>query len=227
MSEILKNFIYFFILWQEKLKIKKYNNVSTVSDNKSSKTILTESYSLNFNAEVSKNKDILENEIINILKSLNNDIKNLLSFINENKTPVIRRKNAKKILDIVRENQGYLYELSGIKAFFLNLFLFKKISFRTNEMFLLDSSEEDEFLILYQFYRWYAFKKNMPGYNVEAQENLKKYTDERPYLNINALNVDEILNLKSAVARDVEAIDFVEKFITQINKKLTDGETSI
>lgn len=91
------------------------------------------------------------------------------------------------------------------------MLLFKKIGFKTEPIFLLDEGQLDQYAMIHQFYKWYAMKINMPGFDPTAQENFRKFVDEKSYLNLNNLSVEDIMALKEAIARDVDAIDFVQK----------------
>ena len=86
--------------------------------------------------------------------------------------------------------------------------------------------------MLHQFHKWYGFKMNLPGYDEKAQElfneNLNKMTDGAD------LNVEDILALKEAIARDSEAADFVINLAKEstgakkaLNKIKQDGSAEI
>ena len=189
--------------------------------------------SLNLSVKTEENKKKLENNVLSILKKYDNIPEKMLLYIERNGTPVIRHKHADKILEIIREEQGYIRELTGIRAIIMNLLLFKKLSFKTEAMFLLNEGDIDKYAMIHQFYKWYAMKINMPGFDTQAQENFRKFIDEKSYLNLNNLNVDDIIALKEAIARDVDAINFVEKIAKENEgsqnamKKLTDGGASV
>ena len=51
-------------------------------------------------------------------------------------------------------------------------------------------------------------KLNLPGFNAEAQNNFQKFLHSDDS-DIKLLSVEEILDLKEAIARDVEAINFI------------------
>ena len=100
-------------------------------------------------------------------------------------------------------------------------------------MFLLNEGEVDKYAMIHQFYKWYAMKINMPGFDSTSQENFRKYIDEKSYLQPDNLDIDDIIGLKEAIARDVDAITFVENIAQKTDgsknamKKLTDGGTSV
>lgn len=233
MDKIFKNIVYVLLALQEKFIRRKNENRIKKLQKSTSKTVLTGGCSLNLTAKTEENKVKLEKNITSILKKYDNMPEKILLYIEKNGTPVIRNKNAERILDIIREEQGYIRELSGIKAFVLNLFLNKKLSFKTEAMFLLNEGEVDKYAMIHQFYKWYAMKINMPGFDSTSQENFRKYIDEKSYLQPDNLDIDDIIGLKEAIARDVDAITFVENIAQKTDgsknamKKLTDGGTSV
>ena len=233
MNRLLKNLVYLLLAMQEKFIKGRQKNMLNKLKKNSSKVVLTGSCSLNFSAKTEENKKKLEHNITSILNKYENMPEKILSYIEKNGTKVIRKKNAEKVLDIIREEQGYLRELHGVKAFILNVWLFKKLGLKTQSMFLLTEGDLDKYLVIHQFYKWYAMKLDMPGFDFQSQENFRKYLDENSCLNLNNLDIDDIIGLKEAIARDVDAIDFVQNIAKQIDgsknamKKLTDGGTSV
>ncbi|MBR1942685.1 hypothetical protein IJ843_03000 [bacterium] len=233
MGKIIQKAVYLILALQEKFARRKRRKARTSFTNSTSKTVLNNGCSLNLTVKTEENKAKLENNVAAILKSFENMPEKMLIYIERNGTPVIRHPKAGKILDIIREEQGYIRELKGLKAFLLNLMLFRKIGFKTQAMFLMDEGQLDQYAMIHQFYKWYAMKIGMPGFDANAQENFRKYIDENSYLNMDNLDVDDIIALKEAIARDVDAITFVENIAKQNEgsqkamKKLTDGGASV
>ncbi len=231
MHKILKETVYTILALKEKFAKKK--KTKNEKNNSTSKTVLNNGCSLNLSAKTEEAKARLENNVATLLKQFENMPEKVLLYIERNGTPVIRHKKASEVLDIIREEQGYLRELRGLKAFLLNLMVFKKLGFKTKPMFLLDEGKVDEYAMIHQFYKWYAMKVDMPGFDAKTQENFRKYIDEKSYLNMSNLDVDEIIALKEAIARDVDAITFTENIAKENEgskkalKKMTDGGASI
>ena len=233
MGKLFQKAVYLLLALQEKFARKRHAKNLTSFTNSTSKTVMNNGCSLNLTVKTEENKAKLESNVKAILKNFNNMPEKMLLYIERNGTPVIRHPKASKILDIVREEQGYIRELHGLKAFLLNLLLYKKIGFKTTPIFLLDEGQLDQYAMIHQFYKWYAMKIDMPGFDSRAQDNFRKFVDEKSYLNLNNLNVDDIIALKEAIARDVDAINFVEDIAKQNEgsqkamKKLTDGGASV
>lgn len=232
MGKFLQKAVYLLLALHEKFLRQKRKNAQA-RRNSTTKTVLNNGCSLNLTVKTEENKAILEKNLAVILKSFENSPEQMLLYIERNGTPVIRHEKASKILDIIREEQGYIRELKGLKALLLNFMLFKKFGFKTSEMFLMNEGKIDQYAMIHQFYKWYAMKTGMPGFDINAQDNFRKYIDEKSYLNMNAMDVEDILALKDAIARDVDAITFVENIAKQNEaskkamKKMTDGGASV
>lgn len=67
----------------------------------------------------------------------------------------------------------------------------------------------DAYYTIQQFHKWYAAKLELPGFDAESQNNFQKYLENINDEGIKNLSVEEIIGLKEAIARDVEAINFV------------------
>lgn len=232
MGKIIQKTVYLLLALHEKF-LKRKNKNRIRRHNSTTKTVLNNGCSLNLTIKTEEDRAILEKNLGVILKNFENNPEQMLIYIERNGTPVIRHEKAGKILDIIREEQGYIRELKGLKALLLNLMLFKKFSFKTTEIFLMNEGKIDPYAMIHQFYKWYAMKTGMPGFDNNAQDNFRKYIDEKSYLNLKSLDIEDILDLKDAIARDVDAINFVEKIAKENEgskkamKKLTDGGASV
>ena len=111
----------------------------------------------------------------------------------------------------INEFEGFIYPKKGFSALYLNLILNKKISLSTPEMFVISSFNVNPYAIAYQFYNWYCYKMNLSGYEENSQKNFKSVFEICETDRINSLTYSEVLGLKSAVRRDIEAIEFVQK----------------
>ncbi len=157
-------------------------------------------------------KDKLNQEKIEkLIEKHINEPQKLFDYIKGAKTPIYKIKNADKILAKINEQEGFILPQKGIKALYLNLILNKKIAFKTNEMFVLRSYNVNIYAFIYQFYNWYCYKMKLSGFENATQEHFKHVFEICETNKIDLLNYEEILNLKSAIKRDIEAIDFVKK----------------
>ena len=196
-----------------KRKKKENYNRRTMSGNCAGKKICAANgATLTINNSYNDKKCANEEKIENILKKyLKNPIE-LLKYMEGAGTVVAKSKLASKILSCLGEDEGFILPKNGLKAFILNLFFNKKLSFKTKEMFILSSYKVNEYALVYQFYNWYCYKMKLSGYEDETQEKFKnifELTDE----DVKEMSFEEILELKGAIKRDIEAIDFVKKFV--------------
>lgn len=190
------------------LKPRTYTNSST-------KTHINASETLTITSETNKILDTITSEVINIVKTCETDPKKLLDFVQNHGTPVYKIKNADKLLKRIKEEEGFISPISGLKAFYLNFFtalLSKKrlkFSFKSEAMFVLKDAEPSIYFILHQFYLWYGYTKGLPGYDEKSRSLLKAHIDVMSESDVNGMSVEEIIGLKEAIARDREAAEFV------------------
>ncbi len=142
-------------------------------------------------------------------------------------------------MKIIGYEEGLISETKGIKGLFLNIVIpfiaGDKIilSGKTDVMFVLRNLPIDRYIMIQQFYKWYAMKLDLPGFDAESQENFQKFLSSSNDDKIKELSVEEILGLKEAIARDVEAINFIVDFAKSTSgsknalKKMTAGGASI
>ncbi len=135
----------------------------------------------------------------------------LFEYIKGSGTKVFLNKYAAQILSKINEQEGLIYPKKGLQALYLNLILNKKFSFKTDEMFVLSSYNVNLVAMSYQFYNWYACKMKLNGYDFEAQEKFKNVFEICETDKINDLTFEEIISLKNAIRRDIEAINFVKE----------------
>lgn len=158
-------------------------------------------------ADVEKEK--LENELNNILKTYNYEPQKILEYVKAQGTEVYIIENASKYLNPVYENEGFIYPTKGTKALYLSLAIKKQFALRTEEMFVIPKGELNKYYFIYHFYNWYAFKHNISGMDTESQELLKKYLFQDS--NTSELQLADIFKLKDAISQDKASIEFVIK----------------
>lgn len=221
----IKGLIYWILSLQEKALTKKLkSNLQTVYTDTTTKRAYSKDYSMTLTSITERNKARLEYDIKALLKKSQNNPNSLLEFIEEKGTKVYKIDYANKILGFILEEEGLISAKKGLSALYLNLVISilakepVKISFKTEPMFVLRDLPVDSYYMIHQFHKWYAMKLNLPGFDYVAQENFKKFFKASNDDEMKSLNVNEILSLKEAIARDVEAINFVVELA-----KSTDG----
>ena len=215
------------------LKPKTYTNSTT-------KTHIDANITMRLTTETEKNKEKMDFCVKNIIMQNLDTPENLLTYIKEHGTGVWKPPFADKILEVIKEDEGFITPLKGWKALYLNVVLgvFSEkpfsISFRTDEMFVLRDLPVNIYYMIHQFHKWYGFRMNLPGYDEETQENFKKAFSDIKEDDFSGMSVGEIIGLKEAIARDAEAIDFVIKLAKEkegakkaLDKMKNDGGANI
>lgn len=240
MFDFIQKIIYLLFSIQEKFLSKKLKKTLRRSySNKTSKRVFGLAASLELTSQTDKNKKKLESNVKTILKKYENNPQKLLDFAERSGTAVHKISYADKILKLIGYEEGLLPEIKGLKALFLcvciNFLSNNKtaLSFKTEPMYVLRDLPLEAVFVAQQFYKWYAMKLDMPGFDAQAQENFQKFLSSSADDKIKELSVEEILGLKEAIARDRDAINFIIDFAkvtggnqTSVEKITTTGATA-
>ncbi len=215
MEHLIKKITEWIFVCQEKFYAKKYEkhlrNVKYSINNSTTKTHTQAGIKLTLNSKTEQNKKKLDKEVKEIVTKNLKTPNSLLDYIEENGTKVYKIPYAKKLLAFVGEQEGFITPITGINALVLNIVLEKKLSFKTAPMFVISTGQINIYNMAHQFHKWYGYRMGLPGFDDEAQEKFKKIFDYEIDANVQLLSYEEILSLKEAIHRDIEAIDFVMK----------------
>ena len=230
---IFQKIVYFFLDKQEKALTKKLSrHLKTSSANLTSKTVVSKGVTMTLNAETEKNKDLVLKNVSDIVKSCNNDISKLLSYIESKGTKIVRLDNADKILAVIKEEEGLITSLAGIEAFYINVITKSGFSFKSKPMFIMRNGQIDPYYMAHQFYKWYALQMKLPGFDFMSQKIFKIYLNSDGAL-LSNLTLDEMTGLKEAIARDQEATTFALDLAKQkegskkVLEKMQDGGANV
>ncbi|MEI7473783.1 MAG: hypothetical protein WCK67_03300 [bacterium] len=173
-----------------------------------------------------------------ILKNFIKKPNELLKFIESKGTIVIQAKGIEKMFRLIGHEEGFIYPLTGSKALTLSIAINIlapgkiKISNKTPLMFVARKGPLSVYSLAHQFYHWVSYVKGLPGYEEETISNFKNiWSTEFNAQTAPLMNVDEILALKEAISRDMEAIQFVKEISREFIgskkslDKLKQGET--
>lgn len=222
---LFKQIKYFFLSKKEKdLQEKLKNTTKRTFESKTSKKILGSAADLTINSKTIKLIEEVKENVTAIVKKTNCNPDELLGYIKAAKTPVYKLEHADKALNLIKEEEGLIYEKRGLEALYLSLLTGQGVRFQTPAMFVLREGLIDRFYMLHHFYRWYALKSGLPGFEYEAQKQFKTFllNDSDKY--IKQLSMESILAMKESIARDQEATAFVLEYTKEIEgtKKVID-----
>ncbi|MDD3012213.1 MAG: hypothetical protein PHC34_00735 [Candidatus Gastranaerophilales bacterium] len=187
-----------------------------------SKTYLTANDTLQLNSSVKLSAENIGKTAKTIMKQYINNPDDLLKLIESKGTRVIRAKHIEKLLRLTGEYDSFILPSKGLKALFLIIginLLSKtkmKLALSTPAMFVLEDKPVNIYLIAHQFHHWMSYIEKMPGYEENTVNNFKNiWNHEFGSKDIDKLCVQEILALKDAIARDIEAINFVKEITNE------------
>lgn len=175
--------------------------------NKTSKTILSATEHITLKTQTEKKKELVKRNIAEIIKNCKNNPQELMEYVKNEGTKVHRIHNSDKLLNAIGENEGFITELQGLKALYLNLLTNEGISLKSKPVFIMRNGNIEPVLMLHNFYKWYSMKTGLPGFDYKTQEMFKKYM-KNINTDISRLSTEDILNLQEAIDRDKEATAF-------------------
>ena len=215
MFNSIQKLIYWLLSVQEKVLRKKLSRTFKTSfTNSTSKVVFSKGNSLKLTTQTEKNKEKLKYDVQVVLQKYENNPQKLLEFVEKNGTGVHKLPYANFFLSAIGYEEGFIGALKGAHALYLSVLTMifgsgKGISFKTEPMFVLRDMPLNNYYMIQQFHKWYAMKLKLPGFDAESQGNFQKFLNCSADEDIKALSMDEIMGLKEAIARDVEAINFV------------------
>lgn len=196
-----------FKMQQNAYKIPKENMYSYFGGTTSSH--ITSFATVSFDLKTREKMQKLKAKVREIVKKNIKTPEKLLEYVEKAGTKVIKIQYADKILSYIKEEEGFITPKTGLEALYLNFILNKRISFKTQEMFVLRDLPLNIYVMSHQFHKWYSYKMGLPGYDELAQGNFKRVYEFADAKNVSKLNYAEVMALKEAVKRDLEAINFV------------------
>lgn len=240
MFDFIQKIMYSFLAFQEKVLRKKLmRNFKPIYSCSTSKRTLGRNVSLELTSKTDKNKEKLKHSVETIIKKYENNPEKILQFIKRSGTNVYKIPFANKFLKLIGYEEGFVIATKGLTSLYLNLIIaiFSNekfnFSFKTEPMFILRDLPLDSYCMIQQFHKWYAMKLNLPGFDAESQNNFQKFLKPSNDDKIKELSVEEILGLKEAIARDVDAINFIVDFAKSTSgsrsalKKMITGGASV
>lgn len=213
MNKIILKILNFILKFQEQKFAKKARELkapdSLRSENSTSKTYLNAHETLSISTKTDADRKKLDKRIREVVKNNIKTPEKLLEFMENSGTKIYKIKFADKILSVINESEGLILPLKGFRALYLNIILNKKFDFETKEMFVSRDMPLNIYVMSHQFHKWYGFKMNLSGFEERAVELFRQIEELGKPENIKNLNYSDIMSLKEALRRDIEAIDFV------------------
>lgn len=172
-----------------------------------------------------KQLDEITENASHLVKDYLNDTRGLLEFIENRGTTVIAKKNADKVIRFFGEIEGFIPPMKGIKGRLMMLgFKFigawdESIPDESPPLFVFGTEEPPMGYLVHQLHHWLSYNNGLPGYTETTMNNFKKIFDPSFGMHdVQRMTKEEIVELREAIARDQEALKFVEKMAQEIFK---------
>lgn len=202
-----RNFIY-------KLKRAKLTQKKSQLEKDIKKQFLNSSETAKFSNVKTKTLKQVDKNAMDFIIQNDKDPEKILAAIEKSGIKVYRSIKAETILDKINECEGFISEVHGLRALYLNIMLtifageLPNISFSTKPMFFLTSKRPDVFLLALHVHKMCGWKLGLPGYDYESQRLFKKFFKRPNSKEIKDLSIKQTLAVKLANARDEESTTF-------------------
>ncbi len=220
--------------------VKKKDKEDLLYKSSTTKRTMNSSATLKLSTQTEQKKKEIDETLENLIKEYINTPEKLMKYMLNQGMKVYQLKNANKLLLKLGEQEGFITPLRGKKALTLNMFLSSilekkiNISFKTGEMFIFNDGKVEIYTLARALYKYYGFKRNMPGYDYKSQEIYKKVyrSDSNKKSIFGGFSLNQLYACKEAMARDMESINFAislsEKYAGSKNvlKKLQDDNSA-
>ncbi len=191
---------------------------------KNNKTYLTANETLELNSQNKQDNLSIRNQAKIIIKEYKGDPEKILNYIKNQGTPVIKVKYAEKVLTFLKEDEGFIYPQKGIRALILSIAVNVlssdkkiKIGLKTPEIFFMRNQPANFYFLAHQFYHWMSFKNNLDNFDENALYHFKNVaSNDLSDKDISNMSLTQILSMKDAISRDVEAIEFVKEITKEL-----------
>jgi len=186
----------------------------------SSKTVISNGVTMRLVTKTENLKQLVKDSAKKEIVKYINEPEKFLDYLKKDGATIFRTKYAKAILSKIDESEGFIVGQEGVYALKLNFLLFSfglqpfKISFKTTPMFIIDDAPFNIYTFAEYYYKYLALKHKMSGLDFKSQKKfsrINKYApDDDKVFERMALN--ELLALKEATARNIEAVSFAAEF---------------
>ena len=162
--------------------------------------------------EMKARKEKIDADVRAILKQCKNNPILVLEYFEKNNLRCYFVKRANKVLKRIGETEGFITKRTGYSALALSLITKSGFKFETPDFVILEEEEPDIYKLINALYKWYSKKEGMEGFDEKSQKLLKKFNPKNEDKLIKKLSLEDITLLKNAIARDVQAIEFVSQY---------------
>ncbi|MBR6163221.1 hypothetical protein IKQ26_04985 [bacterium] len=199
----------------------------------SSKAIVSDGATMRLDSKTENLKQLIKDSAKKELVKYLQNPEELLKDLRQGGVTIHQTKYSKVILSNIDEEEGFIVGQEGFYAFKLNMLLASfalqpfSFSFKTKPMFILSDEKFDIFLFAEHFYKFLAYKHKLSGLDFRSQKKcsrINKYAPDSTSV-YEKMPLNDLLALKEAVARNIEAVTFAAEFTKEFktSKKAFDN----
>mgnify|MGYP004675675719 FL=1 len=206
-ARTVKTFSFMLLSWQGKFLEKRLVKRLGYDGKK-----IVKGCTLDLKKEEIENSEKVDKEVALILKNCRNNAEALIKVFEAHNTPVYQIKNSEKVLKKIHEREGLITERTGLNALLINLVTTKTFSLKSPTMIVVEAGELDVYELMHALHKWVALKNGLAGLDEKSQKLLRRFDSEKDDNIIGRLSLTDIDKVRSAIARDVQSINFVVKY---------------
>lgn len=206
-ARTVKTFSFMLLSWQGKFLEKRIVKRLGYDGKK-----IVKGCTLDLKKEEIENSEKVDKEVALILKNCRNNAEALIKVFEAHNTPVYQIKNSEKVLKKIHEREGLITERTGLNALLINLVTTKTFSLKSPTMIVVEAGELDVYELMHALHKWVALKNGLAGLDEKSQKLLRRFDSEKDDNIIGRLSLTDIDKVRSAIARDVQSINFVVKY---------------
>ncbi len=217
---------------------EKLESIVKKSVRKGTKNILTGDDSLSIEGKQKFIREEINKTARSVIKGAIDKPEILLDFVKSRGTVIVKSKYMSKILFFFGEKEGFITPMKGLKAFLFTIIIniaspikLQK-GFKTPAMFALSDKPVNIYTLAHQFHLWLSYINDLPGFEEKTLRTFKDFWKSENNINdMSYLSIDEIFSLKDIIARELEALNFVNELGRDFEgnqkgfKKLQEGKS--
>lgn len=211
----------------EKFK-NKCASAQEICRNGALKYSVTAECTLELSCNIEAKKNNIEQKLKSLLKKYINSPEKLIQYIKMKGIAFAQINNADGVLAFFGLEDGFIMPSKGVKTLLISSILSIlsngeiKAGFSMPAMIILNKKGVEIYTIARALYKYYGYKSSLPGYDIYSQYMFNKIygagkTKYRASL-INSASLKEVFACRSAIARDLESINFVINLSDEYSK---------
>ncbi len=229
---------------QDIFKKNNYVDSQVIYKNAASKYSITAECTMELSGQTEEKKKEINDYLNKLIKKYIETPEKLIQYMRLKGSKIYEINNADNILALFNEEEGFITPQKGLKAIFLTFLLSTlgegraKVNYSMPEIFVFNKKNTEIYTIARALHKYYGFINNFPGFDSKSQAIFKKIYGKKNLKNtnerLNNLPLKDVIACRSALARDLDSINFTLKLSLEyeqskkaLKKLITDKNANI